>query len=114
MQSLSGYPLPMRVLDSGIDNSTGLVSDHHVRLTGVLSTTRYPEALQCGTFIDEQTDKQFDDLRSLQQRWQVEVGFELNLGEDYRPTAPLSVQRFRLGRRWPLLGHSFYGQCNRH
>jgi hypothetical protein len=52
----------MRVLDSGIDNSTGLVSDHHVRLTGVLSTTRYPEALQCGTFIDEQTDKQFESL----------------------------------------------------
>ena len=71
-----------------VDISTGLVSDHHVRLTGVLSTTRYPEALRCVTFIDAQTDKQFVFLTNnfalpaiticalYKQRWQVELFFK--------------------------------------
>lgn len=71
-----------------VDNSTGLVSDHHVRLTGILSTTRYPEALRCVTFIDAQTDKRFLFLTNnfalpaiticalYKQRWQVELFFK--------------------------------------
>jgi len=55
---------------------------------GVLSTTRYPEALRCVTFIDAQTDKRFVFLTNnfalpaiticalYKQRWQVELFFK--------------------------------------
>ena len=66
----------------------GLVSDHHVRLAGVLSKVRYPEPLRCVTFIDVETGKTFEFLTNnfalpaiticalYKQRWQVELFFK--------------------------------------
>jgi len=71
-----------------VGKTTGLVSDHHVRLAGVLSSARYPEPLRCVTFIDFKTGKTFEFLTNnfalpaiticalYKQRWQVELFFK--------------------------------------
>lgn len=45
-----------------VGNDIGLVSDHHVRLAGVLSKLRCPELLRCVTFIDIETGKTYEFL----------------------------------------------------
>jgi len=76
------------VQDFAVDTSTGLVSDHHIRFTGVNSRKRYPEPLRCVTFIDPETGKTFEFLTNnlalpalticalYKQRWQVELFFK--------------------------------------
>ena len=71
-----------------VGKAIGLVRDHHVRLAGALSSTRYPEPLRCVTFIDFETGKTFEFLTNnfalpaiticalYKQRWQVELFFK--------------------------------------
>jgi len=40
-----------------VDTSAGLISDRHVRLTGLNSAKRYPEALRCVRFTDPESNK---------------------------------------------------------
>jgi hypothetical protein len=79
-------PELIRTLQFG--KAIGLVSDHHVRLAGTQSSTRYPEPLRCITFIDFETGKTFEFLTNnfalpaltictlYKQRWQVELFFK--------------------------------------
>ena len=67
---------------------TGLISDHHVRLVGVLTAKRYPEPLRLVTFFDGETGNTFEFLTNnltlpanticalYKQRWQVELFFK--------------------------------------
>jgi len=76
------------IQDFAVDYSTGLVSDQHIRLIGINSSKRYPEALRCVTFTDPQTNKTFNFLTNnvtlpaiticalYKQRWQVELFFK--------------------------------------
>ena len=71
-----------------VDTSTGLISDRHVRLTGLNSAKRYPEALRCVRFTDPETNKTLEFLTNnfalpaiticalYKQRWQVELFFK--------------------------------------
>jgi len=71
-----------------VDTSTGLISDRYVRLTGLNSAKRYPEALRCVRFTDPETNKTLEFLTNnfalpaiticalYKQRWQVELFFK--------------------------------------
>jgi len=71
-----------------VDTSAGLISDRHVRLTGLNSAKRYPEALRCVRFTDPETNKTLEFLTNnfalpaiticslYKQRWQVELFFK--------------------------------------
>jgi len=71
-----------------VATKTGLISEHHVRLVGVLSATRYPEPLRLVTFFDHETGNTFEFLTNnltlpanticalYKQRWQVELFFK--------------------------------------
>jgi len=71
-----------------VDTSAGLISDRHVRLTGLNSAKRYPEALRCVRFTDPESNKTLEFLTNnfalpaiticalYKQRWQVELFFK--------------------------------------
>ena len=71
-----------------VNTITGLRSDQHVRLTGVLSCKRYPDVLRRVAYIDPDTGKTFEFLTNnlslpalticalYKQRWQVELFFK--------------------------------------
>jgi hypothetical protein len=71
-----------------VATKTGLISDHHVRLVGVLTAARYPEPLRLVTFLDDETGNTFEFLTNnltlpanticalYKQRWQVELFFK--------------------------------------
>ena len=71
-----------------VDINTGLISDQHIRLTGINSSKRYPETLRCVTFTDPETNKTLAFLTNnftlpaiticalYKQRWQVELFFK--------------------------------------
>ena len=71
-----------------VATKTGLISDHHVRLVGVLTATRYPELLRLVTFFDRETGNTFEFLTNnltlpanticalYKQCWQVELFFK--------------------------------------
>ncbi len=71
-----------------VATKAGLISDHHVRLVGVLTATRYPEPLRLVTFFDHETGNTFEFLTNnltlpanticalYKQRWQVELFFK--------------------------------------
>ena len=76
------------IRSNAVDTSTGLVSDQLVRLIGIVSAKRYPEALRCVAFIDPDTKKFLTFLTNnltlpalticalYKQRWQVELFFK--------------------------------------
>ena len=71
-----------------VATKTGLISDHHVRLVGVLTAARYPEPIRLVTFFDCETGNTFEFLTNnltlpanticalYKQRWQVELFFK--------------------------------------
>jgi IS4 transposase len=71
-----------------VATNTGLISDHHVRLAGVLTAARYPEPIRLVTFFDRETGNTFEFLTNnltlpanticalYKQRWQVELFFK--------------------------------------
>ena len=71
-----------------VATNTGLISDHHVRLVGVLTAARYPEPIRLVTFCDRETGNTFEFLTNnltlpasticalYKQRWQVELFFK--------------------------------------
>jgi hypothetical protein len=77
-----------RVSRARVDKSTGLRSDLTVRLTGPLSSQRYPAPLRCVRYFDAETGRRFIFLtnnfalpalivaRLYRCRWQVELFFK--------------------------------------
>ena len=71
-----------------VNTLTGLISDHHVRLTNAVSCQRYPDVLRRVAYFDEDTGKTFEFLTNnltlpalticalYKQRWQVELFFK--------------------------------------
>jgi hypothetical protein len=71
-----------------LDSTIGLISDQHLRLTGIASSVRYLEAFRCVTFIACETGKTLKFLTNnftlpaiticalYKQRWQVELFFK--------------------------------------
>ena len=69
-----------------VNTLTGLISDHHVRLTGAVSCKRYPDILRLVVYVDEDTGKTIEFLTNnlslpalticalYKQRWQVSNG----------------------------------------
>ncbi len=71
-----------------VNTLTGLISDQQIRLTGVVSSKRYPDVLRLVVFFDEDTGKRLELLTNnltlpsmticalYKQRWQVELFFK--------------------------------------
>lgn len=71
-----------------VNTLTGLISDQQIRLTGVVSSKRYPDVLRLVVFFDEDTGKRLEFLTNnltlpsmticalYKQRWQVELFFK--------------------------------------
>ena len=76
------------VRNKGVNTITGLVSDRLVRLTGTVSSKRYPDVLRCVVYVDADTGKTLEFLTNnlslpalticalYKQRWQVELFFK--------------------------------------
>ena len=76
------------VCRKGVNTITGLVSDQHVRLSGAVSCTRYPDVLRRVVYFDAETGKTLEFLTNdlslpalticalYKQRWQVELFFK--------------------------------------
>ena len=71
-----------------VNTLTGLISDQQIRLTGAVSSKRYPDVLRLVVFFDEDTGKKLEFLTNnlmlpsmticalYKQRWQVELFFK--------------------------------------